>query len=135
MFGTCIYFAAGFSLQDWLSDRNLTSGGLTEIGKRSLFEELGIVQYMDSSQCYLSESPYTPTTRGWNSGKYGEHIFKISWFGAVVCWRWPLHHSAHTYKHLLLQHAFIFLTHFILFLTPALKLYVVGHDLLSTLST
>lgn len=68
------HFFPDFSYMNWLSDRNLTQQVLSEVTKRTLFEELGIASYMNAKKCYISETPFAPASSGWNLGIWLKYI-------------------------------------------------------------
>ncbi|XP_053398344.1 uncharacterized protein LOC128556707 [Mercenaria mercenaria] len=55
-----------FSLTEWMNERSISKGDVTDVQRKELFETLGLAVYLYDSACYLSELPYTPSNNGWN---------------------------------------------------------------------
>jgi hypothetical protein len=63
----CYLFIA-FSLNEWLVDRGITKGDVTDVQRDQLLETLGVAPYIEDNNCYLSEPPFSPSQNGWNTG-------------------------------------------------------------------
>ncbi|XP_060567959.1 uncharacterized protein LOC132726631 [Ruditapes philippinarum] len=56
-----------FSLSEWMEERNIFPGSITDTGRKELNEAVGLAAYVQDLTCSVNNYPYTPAVDGWSS--------------------------------------------------------------------